>query len=162
MPSFINELMLKEVKALVDKTPSFIVIDPAKLNSGDTLKLRTQLRSIGARLKVAKVAILSRAVSAEAGKLLEGRSSIGLVLGGDLVGAAKACQDLAKEDKLVIKGALMDGQVLDVKSVTRLAELPSQQTLRGMLVNVLAAPLVGLARVIAEIEKKKNPAPAAG
>lgn len=158
MPSFINELMLKEVKALVDKTPSFIVIDPAKLNSGDTLKLRSQLRAVGAKLKVAKVAILALAVPGSAGKLFEGRTSIGLVIGADLVGAAKAVNDLAKEEKLTIKGALMDGQVMDAKGVSRLAALPSQQTLRGMLVNVLAAPLVGLARVIAEIEKKKNPA----
>lgn len=161
MPSFINKLMLNEVKALVDKTPSFIVIDPAKLNSGDTLQLRSQLRAVGGKLKVAKVAILALAVPGAAGKMFEGRTSVGLVIGKDLVGAAKAVQDLAKEEKLTIKGALMDGQVMDAKAVARLAALPSQQTLRGMLVNVLAAPLVGLARVIAEIEKKKQ-TPAAG
>jgi large subunit ribosomal protein L10 len=159
MPSPINKLMLKEVKALVDKTPSFIVIDPSRLTSGDTLKLRSQLRSVGARVKVAKVAILSRAIPADAAKLLEGgRSSIGLVLASDLLGAAKAVQELAKEDKLAVKGAFMDGKVMDANSVKRLAELPSKQTLYGMLVNLLASPIVGFARVIAEIEKKQKPA----
>lgn len=158
MPSFINELMLNEVKALVDKTPSFIVIDPSKLGSEDTLSLRSQLRSSGAKIKVAKVAILAKAVPASAAKLLDGRSSIGLVLADDLVTAAKIVQTFADESKLTVKGALMDGQIFDVKGVKRLAELPSKQTLRGMLVNVLAAPLVGLARVIAEIEKKQRPA----
>lgn len=156
MPSFINELMFKEVKALVDKTTSFIVIDPAKLNSMDTLKLRSQLRGVGAKMKIAKVGILARAVPADAAKLLEGRSSIGLVLANDMIAAAKIVQELAKAEKLIVKGALMDGKVMDANSVKCLAELPSKQTLYGMLVNLLASPIVGFARVIAEIEKKQK------
>jgi large subunit ribosomal protein L10 len=147
------------VKAQVEKTPSFIVIDPSKLTSGDTLKLRTALRGVGAKIKVAKVGILARAVPSDAAKLIEGKTSIGLVLSNDVVGAAKVVQDVfkdEKEPKLTVKGAFMDGLVYDAASVKRFADLPSKQTLRGMFVNVLAAPLVGLARVIAEIEKKQK------
>ena len=157
MPNFINEAMLNEVKVLVDANPSFIVVDPAKLSSSDTLKLRKNLREVGARMKMAKVAIIQKVVSAPAAKMCGGgRCSIALVFASDMIGASKVIADLAKEDKITVKGGLMDGESLDLAGIKRLADLPSKQTLRGMLVNILAAPLSGLARVIAAIEKKKS------
>jgi large subunit ribosomal protein L10 len=156
MPSFINELMLNEVKVLVAANPSFIVLDPAKLNSADTLKLRKDLRGVGAKMKVAKVALIRRVVPESAAKMCDSKSTIALVLATDMVAAAKVVADLAKEDKVSLKGGLMDGLSLDIAGIKRIAELPSKQTLRGMLVNILAAPLSGLARVIAAIEKKKS------
>jgi large subunit ribosomal protein L10 len=157
MPNFINEAMLSEVKVLVDANPSFILVDPAKLTSSDTLKLRKDLRGVGARMKMAKVAIIQKVIPAPAAKMCDGgRCSIALVLASDMIGASKVIADLAKEDKISVKGGLMDGASLDVAAIKRLADLPSKQTLRGMLVNILAAPLSGLARAIAAIEKKKG------
>jgi len=162
MPNFINKMMLAEVKTLVDASPSLIVLDPAKLNSAQTLKLRADLRGVGARLKVAKVAILERCVPESAKGLLNSKSTIALVLAKDMLSAAKVVTQLAKEDKISLKGGVMDGKLVDTASIKRLAELPDQLTLRGMLVNILAAPLTGMARVIAEIHKKKaGDAPAA-
>jgi large subunit ribosomal protein L10 len=162
MPNFINEMMLAEVKTLVDASPSLIVLDPAKLDSAQTLKLRADLRAAGAKMKVAKVAILERCVPESAKAMLNHKSTIALVLAKDMLAAAKVVTELAKEDKISLKGGVMDGKVVDTASIKRLAELPDQLTLRGMLVNILAAPLTGMARVIAEIHKKKaGDAPAA-
>ena len=158
MPSFINELMLNEVKGLVSGAQSLIVVDSSKLNSSDSLKLRKELRGVGAKLKVAKVAIIKRSVPPAAAKLCEGKCSIGVILAPDMVAAAKVLADLSKEEKISVKGGLMDGLTLDPAGITRLADLPGKNALRGMLVNLLAAPLVGFVRVIAEIEKKLRPA----
>jgi large subunit ribosomal protein L10 len=156
MPNFINELMLNEVQVLVDASPAFIIVDSSKLKSHETLKLRKDLRGVGAKMKVAKVAIIKRAILPEAAKLISGTCSIGLVAAPDMVAAAKILSDLTKDEKVSIKGGVMDGQSIDKAVVARLASLPSKQQLRGMLVNVLAAPIVGFARVIAEIGKKKG------
>ena len=43
----------------------------------------------------------------------------------------------------------MDGRVLAAEDVQVLADLPSKDQLRGMLVGTIAAPLSGLARVMA-------------
>jgi large subunit ribosomal protein L10 len=162
MPNFINKMMLTEVKTLVDASTSLIVLDPAKLNSAQTLKLRADLRAAGAKMKVAKVAIFERCVPESAKSMLSSKSTIALVLAKDMLAAAKVVTELAKEDKISLKGGMMDGKLVDVASIKRLAELPDQLTLRGMLVNILAAPLTGMARVIAEIHKKKaGDAPAA-
>lgn len=156
MPNFINELMFSEMKVLVDASPSIIVLDPSKLNSSDTLKLRSVLRGAGAKLKVAKVSILERIVPDSAKAMLNSKCTIGLVLAKDMLGAAKALADLAKEGKISLKGGVMDGKAVTPADLKVLADLPSQLVLRGMLVNILAAPLTGLVRTLAEIEKKKQ------
>ena len=83
--------------------------------------------------------------------------TVALVAASDMIAAAKIVADLEKAQKVSLKGGLMDGQVLDPAGIKKLASMPGKQALRGMLVNVLAAPIVGFVRVIAEIEKKKNP-----
>ena len=158
MPSFLNELSLKDVQAHVKANASLIVVDPSKLKSEDTLKLRRSLADAGAKMKVAKVSLIRRAVPEGAVKMLDGRTPIWLVSAKDMLSAAKVVSDLEKEEKLSVRGGIMDGAVIDAASVKKLATMPSKETLRGMLVNVLAAPLVGLARVVAEIAKKKQAA----
>ena len=170
MPSLINQLMLKELKSSTgDDASSLIIIDHSKLNAADTLKLRSDLRKAGASLKVSKVRLLRRSIPGSAAKLLEkSKGSVGVVVASDMVSAAKLVANLAKEDKLSLRGGVMDGATLDVASVKRISELPSKHQLQGMLVNVLAAPIVGFVRVLAEINKKLGggeavaPAPAEG
>ncbi len=157
MPSTINELMLKELTGSTGSATAVILIDHSRLNSADTTKFRTDLRKAGAKLKVSKVRLLRRSIPATAAKLLEkSKGSVGVVVADDLVAAAKVVAELAKEDKLSVRGGLMDGAAVDVAGMKKIADLPGKQQLRGMLVNVLAAPIVGLARVIAEINKKQG------
>ncbi|MBA3684346.1 MAG: 50S ribosomal protein L10 [Planctomycetes bacterium] len=156
MPSFINELLLKDVKAVVEANPSLILIDPAKLKSNEQLKLRKDLNAIGAKMKVGKVNLLRLAVPANVQKLLEGKSQIGLIAAKDMIAAAKIVSDLAKAEKVTVKGGLMEGQVYDQAGVSKLATMPSKDTLRGMLVNVLASPMSRLARVLAAVAEKKQ------
>lgn len=163
MPSQMNEMMLAEVKAALGDSQSMILVDASRLKSDENLKLRKDLRGVKARLKVTKVALLQRAVPAAAAKMCEGtRSSLGVVICDDMVAAAKIVAELTKDDKLAVRGALMDGQPLDAAQVKRISELPGKQQLRGMLVNVLASPMARMARVLAAIaEKKQAGAPAA-
>ena len=156
MPSFINSALLVDAKALVAANPSFIVFDPSKLKSHDQLKLRKSLNGAGAKMRVTKVNLARIAFPAVAHKLLDGKSTIAIIAAPDMIAAAKIVADLEKEEKLTLRGGLMDGQAIDAAGIKKLASMPSKQTLRGMLVNVLAAPIVGFARVIAEIEKKKS------
>lgn len=156
MPSQINELLLTEVKAFVAKTPSFILCDPSKLSSEEQIAVRGGLHKAGAKMKVAKLTLLKQVVPDSVKPFLDGKTTVALVATEDMVGAAKVLDEFTKDDKLTYKGGLMDGAALDVNGVKRLASLPDKQTLRGMLVNVLAAPIVGFARVIAEIEKKQK------
>lgn len=162
MPSLINELMLKELNGVAGKATALILVDHSKLNAEGTIKLRSDLRKAGASLKVSKVRLLRRSIPATASKLIEkSKGSVGVVLTTDMVSAAKIVSDLAKEEKVAIRGGLMDGAALDTAAVKKIASLPSKFQLQGMLVNVLAAPIIGFARVIDEINKKQGGASAA-
>ena len=117
------------------------------------------------------MAIFERLVPESAKPMLSSKSTIALVLTQDMLSAAKVLVELAKSDKISLKGGVMDGKLVNTADLKVLADLPSLQVLRGMFVNILAAPLTGLVRVLAEIEKKKgggavaepaaDPAPAA-
>ncbi|HYE08352.1 MAG TPA: 50S ribosomal protein L10 [Planctomycetota bacterium] len=156
MPSFINELSLRDLQALVKTNPSLIIVDPSKLKSADSLKLRKGLHDAGAKMRVAKVSLIRRAVPEGAAKLVDGKTPIGLVSAKDMMAAAKLLADLEKEEKLSVRGGIMDGQVLDGAQIKKIASLPSKQQLRQMLVSLLASPMSRLARVLALVGEKKN------
>ncbi len=156
MPSFINEQLLKDVKAVVEANPSLILIDPAKLNSSEQLKLRKDLGAVGARMKVSKVNLLRIAVPENVRSMLDGKSQVGLIAAKDMVAAAKIVAALAKDEKITLKGGLMDGQAFDPAGVKKLSTMPSKDTLRGMLVGILASPMSRLARVLAAVAEKKQ------
>lgn len=149
MPSFINELMLKEVKAFTDGASALILVDSSKLKADETLKLRSDLRKVGAKLKVAKCSLVRRALPVGFEQSVPLRGTVGLVkTTGDIASAAKLINELAKEEKVAIKGGLLEGKPLDAKSAAKLSDLPTREQANAMLVRVLNSPLVQLVRIL--------------
>jgi large subunit ribosomal protein L10 len=116
----------------------------------ETEDLRGRLRKEGAAFKVVKNRLAQKALngaSPEAHALFAG--PVAIAYGPDPVSAAKATTSYAKEnEKLIIIGALMGEQVLDLKSVQALARLPSLDELRGKIIGLIQAPATKLAGVI--------------
>ena len=89
---------------------------------------------------------------------------------GDPVASAKALKSFAKEnDKLVIKGGILDGKAMNADQVKAIADLPSREELLAKLlrtlqnpmsglVRVLNGPATGLAQALNQIAEKKNAA----
>ncbi len=68
---------------------------------------------------------------------------------GDLVAIAKAVVNFTKEnEKLKVVGAAMMEKSLDTNALKTLAELPSLEELRGIMIGLIQAPAGKLARVI--------------
>lgn len=77
----------------------------------------------------------------------------------DPIAAAKAVVEFAKKnDKLVIRGGIMNGKVLTVAEVKALGELPSMDELRGKLVGLIQAPASKMARVFKAYADKEQAA----
>jgi large subunit ribosomal protein L10 len=112
-------------------------------------ELRGALREAQAELSVVKNTLARRAANATGKEALlpylTGPS--GLVwVDGDPAVAAKALQQFAaKNDKLELKGGILEGQDLPADSLKRLASLPSRDQLIAQLAGGVAAPLRGLA-----------------
>jgi large subunit ribosomal protein L10 len=148
MPSLINELMLAEVTQVAKGAQAIILIDASKLNAEDAIAFRTKLRVSGAKLKVAKAAVIYRVLPAELAKVAPPSGSVGMVCTGeDIAAAAKVVNELAKEEKIKLKGGIMEGKALDAKAAKSLADLPTREQANVMLVRVLTSPLVQLVRI---------------
>jgi large subunit ribosomal protein L10 len=102
--------------------------------------------------------------------LLTGPTAIAFI-SGDVVEAAKGLRDFAKANPaLVIKGGVLDGNILDAKEIAKLADLESREVLLGKLagamlaslsqaVYLLNAPLAQAARLAGALQAKAEEDP---
>jgi large subunit ribosomal protein L10 len=102
--------------------------------------------------------------------LLVGPTAIAFI-NGDVVEAAKGLRDFAKANPaLIIKGGVLDGNILDAKEIAKLADLESREVLLGKLagamlaslsqaVYLLNAPLAQAARLAGALEAKATEDP---
>jgi len=103
-------------------------------------------------------------------ELLVGPTAIAFIK-GDVVEAAKGLRDFAKANPaLVIKGGILDGNILDAKEITKLASLESREVLLAKLagamlaslsqaVYLLNAPLAQAARLAGALQAKAEQDP---
>ena len=69
--------------------------------------------------------------------------------------AARVIRDFAKDnDKLVAKLVSLDGKLLEASDLDRLANMPTQDQARAMLLGLLQAPASKFVRVLAEPQGK--------
>lgn len=138
------------------------------LSVGELQQLR---RSLGENANYAVVKnTLTKIAAKEAGidgfdDLLVGPTAIAFI-NGDVVEAAKGLRDFAKANPaLVIKGGILDGNLLDAKEIGKLADLESREVLMGKLagamlasltqaVQLLNAPISQAARLAGALEAK--------
>lgn len=124
------------------------------LRVSEMAELRRALRGAGAELRVVKNTLLRRAAEA-AGRpqilqLVEGPTAIAFSYDEDIVAPARALTQFLRTSRLpvTVRGALLDGEVLDGAGVEELASTPPREVLLGRIAGGLLAPaahFVGLA-----------------
>ena len=87
---------------------------------------------------------------------LEGPTAV--VIGNeDYVAPAKTVNNYAKENEFYkIKAGVMDGKVMELAEIKKLANLPSKETLYSMLASALLGNIRNLAVVLEETRKKQE------
>ena len=135
------------------KTGVVVVAHYAGLTVAQMTKLRSEMRSAGGRVKVAKNRLVKLALEGTDAKgiadLLKGPTC--LAFSADPIAAPKIAVKFAKtNEKFVILGGAMGATVLDAKGVNSLADLPSLDELRGKLIGLLQAPASRIARTLNE------------
>jgi len=123
--------------------------------SGMTVKEMTDLRGrmmkAGANFKVTKNRLTRIALKDTNFNVLADLMTgpTGVAFSKDPVAAAKVAVNYAKDNqKLVILGGAFNGQLLDVKGVSTLAELPSLDELRARLVGMISTPATRIAGIL--------------
>ncbi len=135
------------------KTGVVVVAHYAGLTVAQMTRLRSEMRSAGGQVKVAKNRLVKLALEGTDAKgiadLLKGPTC--LAYSADPIAAPKVAVKFAKaNEKFVILGGAMGTTVLDAKGVNSLADLPSLDELRGKLIGLLQAPASKIARTLNE------------
>jgi len=162
---------VQEIADKLRRGQGIVLADYRGLNVKEMTELRRQLREVGVELKVLKntlVQIAAKDAEVEGLEpLLVGPTAVAFGY-DDPVAAAKAVSEFAsKNDRLEVKGGVLNGKAIDVEAVKALADLPSRevlvaQVLRGMqspiagFVNVLQGTLRNLVYVLEAVRKEKE------
>lgn len=140
----VKDIISKELTARFGHLDSVLVINPVGLNANDTNKLRLGLRAKKIEVEVVKNALAQRALAGTKldgiGKIMEGPCAF--VTGGDsIVDVARQIVEwTGKLKDLQIRGAVVEGQILDAQGAKVLSTMPSRGELQGQIVTLAKSP----------------------
>ena len=147
--------VIESLKDRLGRASIAIVAEPSGLNVAQVTELRRKMRAVEGEYKIAKNTLALRAFESSAyeplREMLVGQTA--LVFGyGDPVAVAKELVKYGKDnqEKLRVKGALLEGQLFAGDAVGRLAKLKTKDELRAQLLSVLSAPATQLVRLLGE------------
>lgn len=150
--------VISEIKEAIQNSKSVVIVEYRGLNVLQVTDLRSRYRNSGSSYKVYKNTMVSIALK-ELGyegfeEYLTGPN--GFVFSNeDMVQGPKVTADFNKEnDKLIIKGGLLDGKVLSAEEVKAVAKLPTKEVLIAMALGGLNAPIQGFASALNGIISK--------
>ena len=149
-----KEQVVAELTERLRASDTLLVADYRGLTMPQIDALRSRLIESGARFTVVKNTLTRRAAEAAGADalltLLEGPSAIAfLEADGDMVAAAKALADSARESRVLeIRGGVMQGRAITAEEVQSLASLPPIDVLRGQVLAAIIAPLTAIAGLV--------------
>ena len=142
---------IEALKGVFDGAGAVVVTHYMGLTVAEMTDLRGKLREQGAQLKVVKNTLAQKALDGSVGDAGDAlfKGPVAIAFAPDPVSAAKVATQYAKDnDKFTVIGGFMGQQVLDKKSVTALASLPSLDQLRAKIVGLLQAPATKIAGIL--------------
>ncbi len=147
--------MVEKIKGEIADSDAIWVVDYRGLTVKQAEALRVKVREQGASLKVYKNSFTERALAdldmPNLGEVLEGPSAF-VFVSGDPVASAKAIKSFAKENnKLEIKGGLLNKQAVTADQIKAIADLPSREELIAKLLGTIQNPLTGIVRTLNEV-----------
>lgn len=146
---------IEEVAILTKKfqdSEGFVIADFTGLSVEQSNELRRRCREAGVEFRVVKNRLARRAAAeaemALVHDLLRGPSGIAFSTEGP-VAPAKVLVDYADDnEKLVIRGGFLDGQLLDTQGVVAMSKVPTKEELLAMIARGFQAPTQNFVNVL--------------
>lgn len=165
---------VEEIKATLTKAVAGVFVDYCGLTVEQDTELRNKLRAANVEYKVVKNT-LTRFAANEVGlegldEVLNGPTALAISETDEVI-AAKVLADFAKDnEQLEIKSGFLEGKVVSVDEVKKLADTPSREVLIAKMMGSMNSPISALARTLqalvdngvepADIKVEKEEAPA--
>jgi large subunit ribosomal protein L10 len=149
-----KKTFVKEVNAVAGDSITAVAAEYRGLSVAEMTALRKEARNAGVYLRVVKNTLARRAVEGTEFECMKEslKGPILLAFARDDPGAAaRVIKDFAKEHEALKAISLSaGGQLLPATDLGRLADLPTLDQARAMLLGVMIAPLTKLVRTLAE------------
>jgi len=147
-----KEVVIGTLVEKFGKAPLVALSQYRGLTVAQMTDLRIQLRAVDGELLVAKNTLTWRAVMDTPNKVIEPLLTGPNVFAfgyGDPVAFAKVIDGYAgKNDAFEVKGAVMEGVLLDKKQISKLATMPGRDELLAQLLALMMTPATMLVRVL--------------
>ena len=149
-----KKALVKEVNAVAGESVTAVAAEYRGLTVEEMTELRSQARGAGVYLRVVKNTLARRAVAGTEFECMQDtlKGPILLAFAKDDPGAAaRVIKDFAKgHDALQAVSLAVGGTVLPASDLDTLADLPTLDQARAMLLGVFMAPMSQLVRTLAE------------
>lgn len=153
-----KQAIVSEIAGVAARASNVVAAEYAGLTVSQLTQLRGTARKSGVFLKVVRNTLARRAFEGTSFACMNEKlvGPLLLAFAGEEPGsAARIIRDFSKQnDKLVVKVVAIDGQLFDGSALEKLANLPTLDQARSMLLGVFKAPLGKFVRVLAEPEAK--------
>jgi large subunit ribosomal protein L10 len=149
-----KQAVVAEVAKQVSGAQAIVMVENRGMAVADMTRLRAKARASGVYFRVVKNTLVRRAVAETPFASLADRmvGPLAYGIGPDPVAVAKVLNDFAKgNEKFVITGGAMPGQVMSAKEIAALAALPSREVLIARLLGTMQAPIVKFVRTLNEV-----------
>ncbi len=152
-----KQAVVAEVAKQVAGAQAIVMAENRGMPVAAMTQLRAKARGAGVYFRVVKNTLVRRAVVdtpfASLADKMVGPLAYGI--GPDPVAVAKVLSDFAKgNEKFVLAGGAMPGQVMSAKDIVALASLPSREELLAKLLGTMQAPVAKLVRTMNEVPSK--------
>ena len=144
MPTEAKVAAVADLREQLSKSRTLIVSEYRGLTVREIAEIRRSLRKQDVTYRVVKNRLMKIAAGDSVGPALDSLliGPTAIAFGQDEGATAKAVMDVMRPYKQVkITGALLGDRAIDASGVTRLASLPSRDTLLAQLAGAFAAPL---------------------
>jgi large subunit ribosomal protein L10 len=152
-----KQAVVAEVAKQVAGAQAIVMVENRGMAVADMTRLRAKARASGVYFRVVKNTLVRRAVAETPFASLADRmvGPLAYGIGPDPVAVAKVLNDFAKgNEKFVITGGGMPGQVMSARDIAALAALPSREELIARLLGTMQAPIVKFVRTLNEVPSR--------
>jgi len=156
----VKEQIVSDYAEKLAKAKSFVIVDYRGLTVAEDTQLRKELRENNVEYSVVKNRLTLRAME-KAGftgldQVLTGPTAVAISYDDAVAPAKVLVTNAKKNNKLEVKGGMVEGKILSVNEINGVASIPAKPVLIAQLLGMLQTPIRGLAVALSEIAKKQE------
>lgn len=149
-----KKAFVKEINAVAGESLSAVAAEYRGLSVAEMTDLRREAREAGVYLRVVKNTLARRAVAGTEFECMRDTLAGPILLAfakEDPGAAARVIKDFAKEHEALQAVSLsIGGQLMSASELRKVADLPTLEQARAILLSVMLAPMTKLVRTLAE------------